>query len=407
MSEQRDRQWSENLMVGDWAWNDDAPIQPNGPQEKPWKWAFAGIVFLLPLVVPAVTSVFNNPHPLWWRVLALVLLAAYSACYLFFPLVLPNKWRTVRLLFCIGMLALGWSVVGLFGFSSLYGLIYATAVIAFGLPPVWVLVLDGGSLLVFGLVAAATGHLGETGDNLYTVASVTGALFFLGRLIRALRKLKAANDEIATLAVAGERERMARDLHDILGHSLTTITVKAGLARRVLESSGDRNLAIGEIRDVEGLSRSALSDVRATVSEYREVSLSAELVGARVALRAAEVEADLPYAVDNVLPALQSTFGYVLREAVTNVLRHSGARRVKVRFGDRWMEIEDDGTASAEVVPGNGITGLRERLALVGGTVRAECRPGGGFLVRAEAPEVPGTPARQVGATAEVAGGLA
>jgi two-component system sensor histidine kinase DesK len=401
-----DRHWSENLMVGGWAWDDDASLQPNGPQEKPRKWAWTGTLFLLPLLVPAVKSVFTDPHPLWWRVLALGLLAAYSACYLFFPLVLPNKWRTVRLLFCVGMLALGWGVVALFGFTSLYGLIYATAVIAFGLPPAWVLLLDGGSLLVFGVVAALTGHLGESADNLYTVASVTGALFFLGRLIRALRKLKAANDEIATLAVAGERERMARDLHDILGHSLTTITVKAGLARRVLENSGGRDLAIGEIRDVETLSRSALSDVRATVSEYREVSLSAELVGARVALRAGEIEADLPYAVDNVRPSLQSTFGYVLREAVTNVLRHSGARRVKVRLGDTWMEIEDDGTASEEVAAGNGITGLRERLALVGGTVRAECRPGGGFLVRADVPDVPEAPAVPA-RPAEIAGGLA
>jgi two-component system sensor histidine kinase DesK len=185
--------------------------------------------------------------------------------------------------------------------------------------------------------------------------------------------------------VTNERERLARDLHDILGHSLTTITVKAGLARRMLESGNDRDRALDEIREVEGLTRSALSDIRATVSEYREVSLSAEVVGARAALRAAEIDADLPHAVDNVRPDLQRTFGYVLREAVTNVLRHSKAKRVKVRFGKTWLEIEDDGQA-VEARPGNGLRGLTERLEAVGGTLSASVRPGGGWLVRAEVP---------------------
>jgi two-component system sensor histidine kinase DesK len=199
-----------------------------------------------------------------------------------------------------------------------------------------------------------------------------------------VRNLRAANAEIATLAVTAERERLARDLHDILGHSLTTITVKAGLARRVLESANDTERAITEIHEVEGLARSALSDVRATVSEYREVSLSAELVGAQAALRAAEIDADLPHAVDNVRPDLQQPFGYVLREAVTNVLRHSAAKHVKVRFGKTWVEIEDDGVGAPAGACGNGLRGLAERLAEIGGTLRTEPRSGGGFLVRAE-----------------------
>jgi two-component system sensor histidine kinase DesK len=128
-----------------------------------------------------------------------------------------------------------------------------------------------------------------------------------------------------------------------------------------------------------------LSDVRATVSEYREVSLSAELVGARAALRAAEIDAEFPSAVDNVHPDLQPAFGYVLREAVTNVLRHSGAHRVKVRLGRTWMEIEDDGVGVVTASPGNGLRGLQERLAEVGGRLNAAARPEGGFLVRADA----------------------
>jgi two-component system sensor histidine kinase DesK len=172
----------------------------------------------------------------------------------------------------------------------------------------------------------------------------------------------------------------------------------------VLESSGDIPRAVQEIREVEGLTRSALSDVRATVTEYREVSLPAEIAGARAALRAAEIEADLPHAVDNVRAELRTTFGYVLREAVTNVLRHSGASRVKVRLGCDWLEVEDDGTAT-EVVVGNGLRGLSERLEAVGGTLRTTVRPGGGLAVRAEIPDaaVAAVPAVR----AETAGGLA
>ena len=130
---------------------------------------------------------------------------------------------------------------------------------------------------------------------------LTVALFGIRQVIRSNAELRAARDEIATLAVAEERARLARDLHDVLGHSLTTITVKAGLARRILESSGDAPAgAVAELRDVEHLSRTALAEVRSTVSGYRKASLAAELVGARAALAAAEIEADLPHAVDNV-----------------------------------------------------------------------------------------------------------
>jgi two-component system sensor histidine kinase DesK len=283
--------------------------------------------------------------------------------------------------------------------------IYATAVVVFLLPAGWALILDVAALAVVIVVLLATTGLGGKLGDLGSAASVTLAMFFMANLIRAVRRLEQANEEIATMAVTNERERMARDLHDILGHSLTTITVKAGVARRVLESSADIPRAVEEIHEVEALTRSALSDVRATVSEYREVSLSTELVGARAALRAADIDAELPHAVDNVRPEFQRTFGYVLREAVTNVLRHSGASRVKVRLGRNWIEIEDDGKAT-EVKAGNGLQGLTERLSAIGGTLRTSVRSGGGLLVRAEVSVLTEEPAAQV-VRAEPAGGFA
>ncbi len=361
-------------------WSDMPPRTGRGP--RPARWVVVGITFVLPLLIPAGHNLFTSGDT-GRNLLIVALLLAYAACYVSFPLILRPSRRRTTYAFSALMLLIGLALTFL-SENNPYVLIYATAVLAFTLPPAWALILDGGALLLVLGVQLLVGK--EDFGDLVAVVSITAAMFFMANLVRAVRKLEAANQEIATLAVAGERERLARDLHDILGHSLTTITVKAGLARRMLESGKDDARAIQEIREVEGLSRSALSDIRATVSEYREVSLSAELVGARAALRAAEIDADLPHAVDNVDPALQRTFGYVLREAVTNVLRHSAAKRVKVRFGKTWLEIEDDGQGG-ETVSGNGLRGLTERLAAVGGTLTATAPDGGGWLVRADVPE--------------------
>jgi len=226
-------------------------------------------------------------------------------------------------------------------------------------------------------------------DNTMTLVVLTGAMFAFGALLRTIGELRRTQDKMATLAVAEERSRLARDLHDVLGHSLTTITVKAGLARRVLESSTDRERAIAEVRDVEELARQAMTEVRATVSGYRTASLAAELVGAGAVLQAAGIAAQLPAAVDNVAAGLQETFAYVLREGVTNVIRHSGASRCEVLLGENWLEVRDNGRVCTQTMSqsrqsggGHGLTGLTERVELLGGTLDARPLPGGGFLLR-------------------------
>lgn len=352
-----------------------------GSRPSPIRRALIGLAFTLPILGPELYRLLDVGMS-GRELLVIGLLLVYAACYVLFPLLLRRSRRWATYGFSLLMLLIGLVLTFLLP-ANPYVLIYATAVVAFTLPAAWAVIFDGVALLVVLLVQLATDqpHLGD----FIAVVSITVAMFFMASLVRAVRQLESANREIATLAVTNERERLARDLHDILGHSLTTITVKAALARRMLESGTGQDRALDEIREVEGLTRSALSDIRATVSEYREVSLSAEVVGARAALRAAEIDADLPHAVDNVRPDLQRIFGYVLREAVTNVLRHSGAKHVKVRFGATWLEVEDDGKAT-EVRPGNGLRGLTERLELVGGTLHAAVRPGGGWLLRAEVP---------------------
>ncbi|MCP2343114.1 sensor histidine kinase [Actinomadura rupiterrae] len=187
-------------------------------------------------------------------------------------------------------------------------------------------------------------------------------------LAGANQALLEARAEVARLASDAERNRIARDLHDLLGHSLTAITVKSNLARRLAEGGADR--AVAEITEVERLSRQALGEVRAAVSGYREVTLPGELARGRELLRAAGVTADLPSAVDVVDPAHRELFGWVVREGLTNVVRHARATRCTVTLSAAEVEIVDDGVGGASG-PGSGLTGLRERVAAAGGRVES------------------------------------
>ena len=163
------------------------------------------------------------------------------------------------------------------------------------------------------------------------------AVFGLRAVMSRNIDLVSAHEENARLAVDNERTRFARDLHDILGHSLTVITVKAELAQKLLDVDLDR--ARAEIADLERLSRDALADVRRAVEGYRDITLPGELVRARVALAAAEIEADLPNSTDDVPSDLRELFAWTVREGVTNVIRHSGARRCEVRLTATSAEV--------------------------------------------------------------------
>lgn len=158
------------------------------------------------------------------------------------------------------------------------------------------------------------------------------------------RALMEARAEVARLASEAERNRIARDLHDLLGHSLTVITVKSALARRLAAAGSPATLE--EIAAVEQLSRQALADVRAAVTGYRDVSLAGELARGRELLRAAGIVADLPTATDVVDTAHRELFGWVVREGLTNVVRHASATRCTVTLSATHVEIRDDGVGS-------------------------------------------------------------
>jgi two-component system sensor histidine kinase DesK len=187
-------------------------------------------------------------------------------------------------------------------------------------------------------------------------------------VIRGNHALAEARAEVGRLAAENERIRIARDLHDLLGHSLTTITVKAGLARRL--GSADPAGALAQIAEVEELSRQTLAEVRAAVSSYRDVTLVGELARGRELLRASGIAADLPTATDVVDPTHSELLGWALREGLTNVVRHARATTCAVRLSPDGVEITDDGIGSV-APPGNGLSGLRERVLAAGGSVDA------------------------------------
>jgi two-component system sensor histidine kinase DesK len=225
-----------------------------------------------------------------------------------------------------------------------------------------------------------------------TLVALTAFMAGFAANVRLNIELRETREELAVAAVAAERERIGRDLHDILGHSLTAIAVKAGLARRLLAS--DPAAAGTEIGDVERLAREALKDVRATASGYREVSLTAELGVAAGVLRAAGIRADLPATADDVDPDAREALGYVLREAVTNVVRHSRARTCRVVLHSRSIEIVDDGDGvdrNPTAGTGAGLQNLADRMGAQGGSCEAGPGPDGGFVIRAGLPAaVPG-----------------
>ena len=204
-----------------------------------------------------------------------------------------------------------------------------------------------------------------------------GNMFFAERN-RMNRRLRKANEEIEHLAKVAERERIARDLHDVLGHTLSVITLKSELAGKLIDRDPER--AGKEIREVEQISRQALSDVRDAIRGYRSRGLAAELAQAKTTLETAGLSVQCDAATTVQLPAVQeSVLSLAVREAVTNVVRHAQAHSCRMRLeqqnGNCRLEIEDDGRGSSGE-EGSGLRGMRERVEMLGGKLQHQSRSG-------------------------------
>jgi two-component system sensor histidine kinase DesK len=289
------------------------------------------LLWLVPIVVPAIH--LGRP-----AAVVVTLSVTYAAGFLSAWWVAP-RWSPARrtVLVCVLFASgIGLNVAaGPAGSPTALG--YALSSSTMLLPLAWARVIGG---VCVALCALLTWRLDGRVDTEGTLvlALIAVITLSLSRSARLVGKLRQARSEVRALAVAGERARLARDLHDVLGHSLTTITVKTALARRLLESEAPTERVLEEVRDAEDLSRRALADVRSTVSGQRRVSLAAELVSARAALRAAGIDADLPHAVDDVLTSLEEPLAYVLREGSPTwcaTAGRAGATSAWARTGSR------------------------------------------------------------------------
>ncbi len=329
-------------------------------------------------------------------VVGYTLLATFAACWLVTPAVLsPDTsrrrfWVWYAFLVALAVAELPFARAAGFVLFVFITLLTVARLGARSVP--FVAVMSLAALLV--PVAVGSWHVslaksfGDVTPVAIPVVAITMAAVM--QVVRANQVLAETRAELARLAAENERIRIARDLHDLLGHSLTTITVKAGLARRL----GPTNPAgaVDQITEVEDLCRRVLADVRAAVSGYREVTLASELARGGELLRVSGITADLPTATDVADPAHQELFGWAVREGLTNVIRHSRARSCAVRVSASCVEILDDGHGSA-APHGNGLRGLRERAAAAGGGVDAGPVQPAGWRLRVWVPAADAPPA--------------
>ena len=324
------------------------------PPWERWGWVVAAI-WLVFLVYPVIETLeADRPAPV--RVLGLALIAAYALVYL----VGWSLWTEHALRIWFTMLALLVALTPIIGIEALGLTPYLGVFAAVLVPRPWWRWTTAFSALL-PLVSLVGGDF--------------PAFFFLmvwpiigfSVAMRVFAEVdRQSADARAALSLVAERERVARDVHDVLGHSLTALSIKAELASRLIEVDPAR--AKGELESIQATARQALAEIRATVGGLRAANLEAELDAAPLVLADAGVETQLLGSVADTDPRHRALLAWVLRESVTNVVRHAGARSVVIELGQQGISVTDDGTGPGPS-EGNGLRGMRERVSGAGGTL--------------------------------------
>jgi two-component system, NarL family, sensor histidine kinase DesK len=300
----------------------------------------------------------------------------------------PWVWPVVLALCAAGLVAA-------FGGEFLGAFLFVAAAAGMTLPerygPAGVTTATAAALLA-ALLAGVDGS--RTAALLLTVFMVGIAMTWIRCMVVLIRQLRAAREQVARLAVSDERLRFARDLHDLLGRTLSTIALKSQVARRMVRR--DPAAAERELEEVGSLAQQSLAEVRDAVAGYRQVTFAGELEGARSALAAAGIESSIR-TEGTPADAVDSVLAWTIREGVTNVIRHSGARHcdivVRVDGSAAMVEILDDGPGLPSIPllgtnggSGSGLRGLAERLRAAGGRLEVGRRAGGGYRLAAIVP---------------------
>lgn len=246
------------------------------------------------------------------------------------------------------------------------------------------------SVATFGVVAASMALEGwhlhinpwSWGFNIFLSIAVGSGNLVAAQRMRANKKLGLAHEQIAHLAKLAERERIARDLHDVLGHTLSVVVLKSELAGKLMQRDPER--ARREIGEVEQIARKALSEVREAIRGYRAEGLAAEIARAKQTLDAAGVTLECGDRPPHLAPAEETVLSLIVREAVTNIVRHAQASNCRLEFAANGtgtaLVVEDDGRGGIRE-EGNGLRGMRERVESIGGKLQIESGQGTRILI--------------------------
>lgn len=321
------------------------------------------------------------PHWLWPT------LASYALfLWLYFRSFYRREGESV-LPYAIAIGALGFLLTPWNSGAQCY-LIYACAFFAFVPGMRQAVQLMAGMLALYALEWKLLGFPWEYVFSALVIGPVIGGMNLVYRRNQQRNaELKLSHDEVRRLAALAERERIGRDLHDLLGHTLSLITIKSELANRLFER--DPQAARREIADVERVARDALGQVRRAVTGIRAAGIAAELAAAKLLLESNGIRLRYECGDVTLTPEVETVLALVIREAVTNVQRHAQAHMVTIELGERGdglnLRIADDGRG-ASIVPGNGLTGMRERLEGIGAQLRIESVRGRGTTLTVTAP---------------------
>ena len=368
-----------------------------------WGGPLTSTVWLFFLVPPVVTLVQSHLYG-WHTFIMLSLVLAIAGLYLW--LVFRDTYsgarsadashvrRSLITLLVMGGLSVAGPLIG--GSDWLAFMIYTSAAAGSKLPSRLAYRAIGALVILTFLVSLAIRspwlYIGQSVILVGVIGLITAGIVML---VSTIRELELAREERARLAVAEERLRLARDLHDLLGHSLSLIAVKSELAKHLVTHDADK--ARQEIEDIERVSRDALVDVRSTVSGYRQRTKAEELASATDMLTAADIDFQIHDSVDTIPPDVEHVLAWTIREGVTNVIRHSRASRCSISI--KWIsdqvqcEVRNDSRASSEETahdtthtPGNGLTGLSERVCDCAGKMDACRLSNGGFVLAVTLP---------------------
>lgn len=374
----------------------------------PFAWPLFAVMWLVFPIASVVDMLGRDLSPV--RLLAfLALTITYAAVYLWLVLRYPFRGgelspseRRVHLALLATLAALALSLEVAFGSGIPYQFMFVVIAAAVTLPTLpAALTVVAIMVLTSGIYALRSGldTLSSSWESAVAPFAIVGfSMIIVNRLVLTVRELRAAREEIARLAVAEERLRFARDLHDLLGHSLSSIALKSELAGRLLPAAPDK--AAAEVRDIEGVARNALREVREAVAGYRKHTLDEELAGVRQILESAGITCEIERNVGMLPNDIDAVLAWTVREGITNVIRHSRATHCEIRLMQKGeeihAEISDDGVGFSSggneaLANGSGLSGLAERVAASGGKFEAKSLSGGGFSLYVSLPLQDGT----------------